>query len=331
MKNVLFYRNYTRLCGGDLKVWDYFQHVQNSPGHEASIRFSETTVWDEINPWWEWRDKKDQWQNVRPDLFFLSGRDWRILDAQTALNSPVPIINFIQHVRHGQPDDPRFVYLQNKAIRVCVSEEVKDAILATGQVNGPVFVIPNAIDIAKLPARRAPEEYDYEVLIVALKQPKLGGELLHRLEGLAWPLQAAKRRVGRAFSGFALRQRFKLISSHLPRHEFLQHLSRAKVTVFLPMETEGFYLPALEGMALGTIVVCPDCVGNRSFCLAGRNCFRPDYTLEKIWQAVNAARGLASDAARQMRAHAGETALGHDLPGERAAFWQVLEAAPTLW
>ena len=47
-------------------------------------------------------------------------------------------------------------------------------------------------------------------------------------------------------------------------------MARARVTVLVPNPKEGFYLPALEAMALGTIVVCPDCVGNRSFCVAGR-------------------------------------------------------------
>ena len=36
------------------------------------------------------------------------------------------------------------------------------------------------------------------------------------------------------------------------------------MTLFLPNQREGVYIPGLEGMALGTLVVCPDCVGNRS-------------------------------------------------------------------
>ena len=70
-----------------------------------------------------------------------------------------------------------------------------------------------------------------------------------------------------------------MLTEHVPRDEFLDAMRRARVTLFLPNEEEGFYLPALEGMALGTIVVCPDCVGNRSFCLPGVNAFRPDYRL----------------------------------------------------
>src|SRR5205823_13711109 len=63
----------------------------------------------------------------------------------------------------------------------------------------------------------------------------------------------------------------------IERAEYLHRLTQAKVTVTLPRPTEGFYLPALEAMACGAIVVCPDCVGNRDFCRDGANCFRPAY------------------------------------------------------
>ena len=52
-------------------------------------------------------------------------------------------------------------------------------------------------------------------------------------------------------------------------------MGRARVTVLVPNPKEGFYLPAVEAMAAGTLVVCPDCVGNRAFCLDEVNCLRP--------------------------------------------------------
>src|SRR6185503_10470601 len=48
---VLFYRDFKRFTGGDLKVWDYFNHVRSSPNHTAQVRFSADSVWDETNPW----------------------------------------------------------------------------------------------------------------------------------------------------------------------------------------------------------------------------------------------------------------------------------------
>ena len=37
---VLFYRDFKRFTGGDLKVWDYFNHVRSSPRHTALVRFT---------------------------------------------------------------------------------------------------------------------------------------------------------------------------------------------------------------------------------------------------------------------------------------------------
>ena len=48
---VLFYRDFKRFTGGDLKVWDYFNHVRSSPRHSAHVRFSAESVWDATNPW----------------------------------------------------------------------------------------------------------------------------------------------------------------------------------------------------------------------------------------------------------------------------------------
>ncbi len=65
--------------------------------------------------------------------------------------------------------------LRHSAIRICVSPEVERAILATGRVRGPVFTIPDAIDVAHVssasPARAA---RDIDVLVAANKQPEMG-------------------------------------------------------------------------------------------------------------------------------------------------------------
>lgn len=225
--------------------------------------------------------------------------------------SPTPIINLVQAVHHARPDDLRYPFLKHRAIRICVSQEVAAAISETGQVNGPVCVIPNGIDLEELPRPGESSEKDCDVLIVALKQPDLGGRLMADLKG----------------SG----QRIELLTAIIPRPEFLRRMARARVTVFLPKPTEGFYLPALEGMALGTIVVCPDCVGNRSFCQPGHNCLRPDYTFESIVSAIKTALKLSPAEARQIVEGAGRTATDHDLLREREAFLRLLENVDKLW
>jgi glycosyltransferase involved in cell wall biosynthesis len=90
-------------------------------------------------------------------------------------------------------------------------------------------------------------------------------------------------------------------------------------------------LPALEGMALGTLVVCPDCIGNRSFCLPGHNAFRPDYNIDDIVRDAEAALALPPYEARQLRENAAKTAGEHTLSQEREAFLDVLHNIDQLW
>src|SRR5262249_55184217 len=117
----------------------------------------------------------------------------------------------------------------------------------------------------------------------------------------------------------------------VPRAEYLSRLRQARVTVCLPHAAEGFYLPALEGMALGTVVVCPDFIGNPSFCLHGDNCFRPDPTLDAIAAAAETALALSPTARRAILDRARQTALDHDLAHERRAFLNLLRNVHQLW
>ena len=262
VRTVLFYRRYRKFHGGHLKAWDYFNHVLASPEFTPRIEFSPRSNWDPTNPWWNAREYiVDSARSVRPDVFFVAGRDWQMMDEHPEAGADnIPVVNLVQGVRHADPNSNRFEFLSRKAIRICVSEEVARALRATGLTRGPLIVIPIGMDLEKLPASNGAKR-NIDVLVAALKQPELGEELGRSL-----------RRPGR---------RVEVLSKLLPRPEYLSLVQRARTTVFLPKETEGFYLPPLEGMALGTLVVCPDCAGNRSFCLPEHNAFRPNYTIEE--------------------------------------------------
>jgi glycosyltransferase involved in cell wall biosynthesis len=279
------------------------------------VRFSPESVWDATNPWTEAREcVLADHEEVDFDVVFVSGTDWRRVipeDERPAYSRPV--INLVQHVRHACPDDPlgRRMLLRHKAIRICVSSEVERAITATGLVRGPVFTIPDAIDAAEVQCvARAAGPRDIDVLVAANKQPELGARIARRLS-------SPERTV-------------HLVDSRIPRAELLALTGRARVTVFVPNPKEGFYLPALEGMAAGTLVVCPDCIGNRSFCLPGENCFRPDYDQDAIVAAAEEALG---DEARSeiLRTRALEAVRAHDMPGERQAFLDILDRVNELW
>jgi glycosyltransferase involved in cell wall biosynthesis len=247
---------------------------------------------------------------VRPDVFFVAGRDWLMLDQHPDAGANIPVVNLVQHVRHADEKSTRFEFLRRKAIRICVSEEVAQALRETGLTQGPLIVIPNGLDLENLPASNGATR-DVDVLILALKQPELGEKLERRLK------QPSRR--------------IDVLSERLSRPEFLRYIQRARTAVFLPNQTEGFYLPALEGMALGTLVVCPDCVGNRSFCLPGHNAFRPNYTLEELVWATESTLALSLDQAHKIRVNAQQTAAKYSLFRERQDFLNVLHNIDQLW
>lgn len=312
-RRVLFRRDYRRFFGGHLKLWDYFNHIRAIPGFEPQIYFTPESVWDETNPWREERATVlSEWRPDVADLLFLEGMDWLALDEAQRRDPPAPVINLIQHVRHADPPNKRYPFLAHPAIRICVSPEVAAALEATGVVNGPIVTIPYGIDLATEPAPQRARDLD--LLIVGIKQR-------WPARGLYWSLRAA----------LGARARIELLTRKIPRAAFLDRVARARVTLFLPNRTEGFYLPALEGMALGTLVVCPDCVGNRGFCLPDENCLRPPYRLDRVVAATLRALRMPPARADEMRARARSTAEHHTLAVERARLRPVLTRAVEGW
>jgi glycosyltransferase involved in cell wall biosynthesis len=95
------------------------------------------------------------------------------------------------------------------------------------------------------------------------------------------------------------------------------------VAVLLPLECEGFYLPGLEAMALGTPVVSLDAVGNLEY-------LRPDENACVVTPDVDALAEAAirllsdQDRAAALAAAGAATARGFSLEGERAAFREIL-------
>jgi glycosyltransferase involved in cell wall biosynthesis len=310
---VLFYRAFARFAGHHLKVWDYFNHVLASPHHTALMRFWSESRLDDTNPWCAIPEHVvDRATPVDPDVYFLSGMDWTQINAGKRRRSPQPVINLVLHPTHLRPENPRYAFLSNRAIRICVCPEMAEGVAATGRLDGPLFVIPCGIDVEAVTAVAAGgRQRDIDVLVAGLKNPEMGRAVAARLAG-----------GGRAIH---------LIDRHLTqRTELLELLARSRVTVFLPWHEEGFYMPALEGMALGTVVVCPDVFGNRSFCLHETNCFCPRYDEDALVASAEAALEDLPNLDR-MLANAFETAHEHDLMQERQAFLAILERLDELW
>lgn len=311
-KVVLFHRDFQRFTGGHLKVWDYFNHVLASNSYAPRIAFTPDSKWDDSNPWNKTKEHATEWRPDSADVLFLAGKDWNALGDLTTTRFDKPIINLIQHPRHADPKDKLYRFLGNRAIRICVSQQTADAINGTGQVNGPVFVIPNGIDVRDIPAHSGDYARSIQVLLCGIKAPDLAREIDKRLQ----------RDENVAVTP---------LLDWLPRADYLNRLGDASLVVALPRPSEGFYLPAIEAMACGAIVVCPDCVGNRDFCKDGANCFRPAYDADAIMGSIYRALSLSPEEAAAMREKAYTTVREHSLEQERASFLDILRRVDELW
>lgn len=311
-KSILFYRDFRGFTGGHLKVWHYYNHAKQSDKYQPLISFSPETIWHATNPWSTTRQEAlNTWDTKQADVLFLAGMDWNILNEAQRRSPSKPIINLIQHVRHANPEEPLYPFLSHRAVRICVSEQVTQALQATRKVNGPLFTIPNGIDLTELPLCNPWESRDIDILIAGVKQPALAMEIYKLLD--------------------TFKHNIKVLTHPIPRPDFLNLLNAAKVTLFLPHETEGFYLPALEGFALGTLVVCPDCIGNRTFCLTNKNCLQPSYNVESLLHTTQYALQLPPQERFDFLQSGWQIAQQHSLSEERRLFLEILNYIERIW
>jgi glycosyltransferase involved in cell wall biosynthesis len=311
-KKVLFFRDFDRFYGGHFKVWNYFNHVLSSPSHTANILFSANSIWDQSNPWIDSREYVvDSKADLSPDILFVAGVDWLHLDESERDNSSIPIINLIQSPQHADPGSLRSQFLRHKAVRICVSEEIEHALRRSGSPNGPLMTIPLGFDTAVIPAEKDYDSRTVDILIAGLKQPDIARQVFDSLAHQALSVQ--------------------LITEHLPREEYLARVADSRILVCLPLPREGFYLPALEAMAAGTLVICPDCVGNRGFCIDSYTCLKPEYTLEGIVKSVEDAVNMSSPERGKLQIQARMTTTQHDLMAERRSFLEVLNSIDQGW
>jgi glycosyltransferase involved in cell wall biosynthesis len=302
MKKILFYRDFKEFSGGHLKVWDYFNHTKASGICEPVIYMTPVSLSDMSNPWVaNGETVLNDWMPKEVDALFIGGMDWLAVPEDYTK----PVINLVQGIRHADPGSLLFGFLQRPATRICVSQEVADAITSTGKVNGPVFTIRNGLSTVGFPTPTS--ERDIKVLIAGYKHPELATQLATTFEADGIKVQCLTKQIA--------------------RHEYLSLVARASVTVFLPYEIEGFYLPALEGMALGTFVVCPDCIGSQGFCFHEGNCLQPTYDLGSIVASCQAALvRISNGSAESILSAAFRQVHQHSIDEERRLFLRVLSA-----
>lgn len=299
---MLFVRNYKSFTGGHMKYCDYIKHVVVHGSFHPLLHVTKDSNTEELNTL---LPSEISLINLpcHADAIFVAGMDWEVLDASGQNMDNVPIINLIQGTRHADPSLRLFEYLSRPAIRICVSQEVANAIMETKRVNGPVFVIENGTDLSTADTIEESRR-NGKVFIGGLKDPvfakSIASELGH--QGI----------------------RYDLSSKRIPRADYLAQLANYDHAILLPLPSEGFYLPALEAMALGVTVIMPDCVGARSFAVSEKSCLIAQRNLKPIIESVIR---VINDTELTSRLRAGGHAVCRkfDIATERQKFLSILE------
>ena len=316
-RRVWFHRQYERLTGGHVKHAQYVAHVRATPGFAPRLTFSPAptttpALLREQAALWRLDAEEDaaDWAPAAADLLFVAGTDWRYLAAKELDRLPNPKINLLQGIRHAQAGDELRPFLRQPAIRICVSPEVAAAVAATGEANGPLLTIPNSTDLPHRPMDAA-RWRSQTITIVGYKEPALAANLAEHLRAQNTP--------------------HRLLAEFLPRDQFIDALDASAIAVCLPWAEEGFYLPALEAMAAGCIVVTLDCIGNRSFCRHGQNCLVAGRDASALAATVAEALRLPAATRARLLVGAAETVRSHSLAAERQRFQAVLRDVDVLW
>lgn len=325
-RRILFHRSWTQYnggtSGGQLKVRDAFEHIAHSPVFEPRVYFGADTIWFD-NPGNLWLKYKDlalsSWEIQADDILFFSGFDWKVLSPEERGKPPVPVINIAQP-RQTNVNDPRHEYLKHPAIRIAKSS-IGKKILEDFGVNGPVYLIPDAIDFKGLPPENPTPKYD--ILIVGLKNAEVANKIYKKLQWYNW-LRGGKLNI-------AIQ-----IPPKLPtRQDFLNLVNDARIVAYLPLPeeegSEGFYLPALEGMGMRKLVICPYAVGNIDFCIPDVTCLQPEYNVKAIFKAILKALNMDKASVLKMLDAATAITRNHTLEVERAALLELIHNADAIW
>lgn len=262
-KNVSFIRHYNGYTGGHQKVRDYMQHFADLSWQPNLFLQGQSTIMPDLFTDISGVNYQPSYDPTNADLVFLAGMDWNAFLALGIKDKTV--VNLIQHVRHADTNEPLFEFLAQPAIRICVSESVRQAILP--HANGPVYTIPMGHKIELGDTKKSNDIY-----ILANKQPELG------------------RRLALYFK----EQQLSVIchDQYVEKHTVLTAMASSHISVTLPHKTEGFYLPGIEAMALSDIAVVPDCVASVEYTGRFNNALRCELSYEAIVNAVTKATAL---------------------------------------
>jgi hypothetical protein len=155
---------------------------------------------------------------------------------------------------------------------------------------------------------------------------------LERTKGVGRPLRVAyttwKSHVGELVRHALAADRFvefRAIREYATWDDLRDLYHWADVFLATPNLEEGMYLPGLEAMAAGCVVVTPDAGGNMAYCRPGENCLLVGYdAVNDYVEAIKGISAMSADRVSGLRDAGYRTTEDFSMARERAEFARYL-------
>jgi hypothetical protein len=321
-KRMYFFTPTLRPVGGVVKIFDYLNHAR-SLGYEPVVACPEPykktlplfniSRFSDISPENGVRFTSLETVSVGPhDLAFLSWpTHYEIVERQLSRwTRHEQIIFIVQNVRWA---NPRWIngyavrLLTRPMARIMTNEVVLEAVKPYLNEKSMTEVIMLGNDSAFF-ARERNGSFGSPLKVGYTTWKSAAGDLV--AESLAKD------------PGFE----FRAIREPVGWDELRSLYHWSDVFLATPLVEEGFYMPGLEAMAAGAVVVSSDAGGNRAYCNFGENCLKVGF--EQASDYVRALRDLREyepDEIERLRRNGYETVKLHTLEHERDRFAEFMD------
>jgi hypothetical protein len=306
-------------AGGVIKILDYARYASNlgfrivicsGDSYSDDLPIFQIERFAQLKPdlGVEYRGLRGFWVG-RDDLLFFS---WpphyklieRRLDGSGSLER---IIQIIQNVRHANPEFTGGYatrLLTRPISRIVTNDIVAEAIARYLNKSSLTEVIDLGWDTEYFAKKRPDSPHRPLRIAYTTWKSTLGHQIRHTL-------------VSRS----RFHYRFKSIGQVVNWRTLRSLYQWCDVFLSTPSPEEGFYLPGLEAMASGAIVVSPDARGNLVYCEFGKNCVLADYdSVASYVSAVQKVRAMPSSVLAQIRSEGYLTASRYSLMEEEKRF-----------
>lgn len=316
MKTVLFYQHFGMknvVRGAHHKTYDFYHHIRGFSGYKPIIFFDKTSLWEANIPWFPMFDKMPTLDDLRgePDILFLnSGKDWIKYSANRKILENTPIVSPVNNFRAVNSKHKSFRFLNRKAIRLCPSLELYEAVRQHPNTNGQTIYLPNGVGITE-EAEQLKKNKQIDVLVVGNKNPDMA------------------KLIGNKVNKTNLK--IDIIDKWISKEEFQKKLALSRISVHCPKAIEEHYIPGVEAMMLDSLVIIPDCVGNRSYSIDKKTCLLSSYDLTGLTAALSTVLEMSDDERNIILRNARESSKVFEIQKEKEQLLKILNSCSSIW